>query len=732
MAGQSNLLIYIAALVRRFDDAAWEALANKGLLRRARKDLESGALPMSMDGSGAPDGVRIKAGAFNVFIPEAGPAKATCSCPAASVCQHILAAGLFLQRLELEPDPGTDAGPPAEPKNAAPPPAANDSEWLTLETDTIRKWTGAAEFRAAAKLVLVDNQAVEVATNDGGLLIVRFPALNAECRFTPGTGLDGVIVSGGDPRRTKRLAAAALLALRRARGIPLPDEVVAAGTAAALEESADAPRSRAEILDSVRATLQESVSVGLTHLGESTGGRLTTLSISALGVNLPRLALSLRGLADEIHLHTTRSAQADTSRCLLSMARVYALSEALVHSTRADLVGVHRSQYEDVESLELTGVCAYPWRTPSGYRGLTVLLWDERRKEWCSWSDARPEGQSAGFDPRSSYGADVGWEGGLSPQRLSRSRVRLRHARRNRAGRLSSSSRCLAAALGPTPGGAAFFGERLFINWNKLRAYSAAGSPLGLHEYQPLREIVVVQPARWLDRKFDSVGQILRWWLEDDAGDLIALELLFDTWTQQAIKNLESLTAPDRESPWQIVARVQRQAGTWSLYPLTLLRGTGSAAHQGEILHLHLDALFVLPPIVPDRPPMPLGAQCVPSEAEESEVGEPSIPDDNGDDPLLDGTSLDRTLAELEGHLEAWSERGCETVNTPQSGWFKHLSATFQTRGLSSLEHATSQIMRSGSTSKIRAAALLRCRYLCLLHRQAASSLQVQLRNINP
>ena len=42
MAGEDDLLNKLTALVAAFDDAAWEALASKGLLRRARKDLEKG------------------------------------------------------------------------------------------------------------------------------------------------------------------------------------------------------------------------------------------------------------------------------------------------------------------------------------------------------------------------------------------------------------------------------------------------------------------------------------------------------------------------------------------------------------------------------------------------------------------------------------------------------------------------------------------------------------------
>ena len=42
MVSEDNLLNKLIALVAGFDDASWEALASKGLLRRARKDIEKG------------------------------------------------------------------------------------------------------------------------------------------------------------------------------------------------------------------------------------------------------------------------------------------------------------------------------------------------------------------------------------------------------------------------------------------------------------------------------------------------------------------------------------------------------------------------------------------------------------------------------------------------------------------------------------------------------------------
>ena len=108
----STLREQLAVQLRRFDDDALVALANKGLLRRAQKDLEKNQ-PVTVED--ASDRVTVSLGDIRVSFDARGPAHAKCSCPAASVCQHILAAVIFLQK--------SSATTAEEPQRAATNPA---------------------------------------------------------------------------------------------------------------------------------------------------------------------------------------------------------------------------------------------------------------------------------------------------------------------------------------------------------------------------------------------------------------------------------------------------------------------------------------------------------------------------------------------------------------------------------------------------------------------------------
>ena len=179
MASQDNLLSKVTALVATFDDASWEALASKGLLRRARKDLENG-VQVEVAGEG-PTALQIDVPPFVISIPVSGPAKATCTCPAPGVCQHILVAGLYLRSLTS-----------SAPKERVG--ATEDSireEIASLTPGRLKSWAGAADYRAGIALLKKNSSAPVI--KYGETVVVRLMPGGIEVRLVPGGGLDGMI-----------------------------------------------------------------------------------------------------------------------------------------------------------------------------------------------------------------------------------------------------------------------------------------------------------------------------------------------------------------------------------------------------------------------------------------------------------------------------------------------------------------------------------------------------------
>ncbi|WP_329253656.1 hypothetical protein OG417_11095 [Actinoallomurus sp. NBC_01490] len=117
------------------DTDALVALANRGLVKRAARELDAGAVPtLSTDADGAvrgrfPDGVEV------VFPVGAGLDTASCTCPATGVCRHRVGLVLAYQRETESAESG-----PAE-------------EWSpgSIDDETLRQVLGARTVTAARR-----------------------------------------------------------------------------------------------------------------------------------------------------------------------------------------------------------------------------------------------------------------------------------------------------------------------------------------------------------------------------------------------------------------------------------------------------------------------------------------------------------------------------------------------------------------------------------------------------
>lgn len=660
MAGGEDLLTALGRAVAALDDAALAALASPGLLRRARKDLESGETVEIPDPAAVP--LRLRVADCEVAIPAAGPAAATCTCPAPGICRHVLMALLHLrQRLE---------NPPETPEPA----------W-TLEE--VARWAGKKTLTEARRL-LAAASVVEVEEGGPGAVTVRFPEFGVECRLLPGAGLDGMIANA-PPKVRKRFLAAAMLAWLRTKGQVLEEEPAGERT---LKEPAGAPRTRAQVITEARELFAEMLTVGLSHLSASHGQRLATLAVSALGANLPRLSRVLRGLGEECGLLLQRHVRADEGRLFLALARAEALCAALGSGTPTpELVGEHRSRYEAAGTLEIFGAGAFPWRTRSGHGGLTVLFWSPASQGWLTWSESRPAHSTVGFSPTGRYAGDGPWPGVAGPKEASRSRLRLLNARRNGEDRLSSSAGSRAAVLGPSRLEEVGFGARLFLRFADLRRHAAAGHPAGLAERRPGEEIVVLRPARWGSRGFDPLLQVFRWELWDGEGERLLLEIPWDDLGRPAIETLESLH-PEKDGVRGLIGRLAPGAPGYAVTPLVLLR-----RRDPEIVSLGLDAFQGSARRTGDlrKIAAPPGVRS----------------------PWLE--RIEQELGWIEASLEELAESGRRAFgNLPPA--LAAASRDLEALGLPILAAALADLAGSPEDFPRR---LLRARYLCELHREA-------------
>ena len=686
MAGEDNLLNRLVSLLSSFDDSSWEALSSKGLLRRARKDLERITVEVIAETAGT---LQVSVPPFVVSMPASGPAKATCTCPSPGVCQHILIAGLFLQSYS------TAAVAPKEPTTAD----SIRTEVSLLTPEILKSWVGSTDYRKGVALFEKNSMPPVIQYED--TVIIRLLPSGIEVRFVPGSGLDGMFL----PRRNgKSAAVAAMLALRKSLGLEIP----VAAAQQSLVDLSGTPRSKKEILDSACAVLEDAVAVGLSHVSPILAERLVTLGVSAQGARLPRVSLALRTLADEVRSILRREARADEDRLLTLMARVYALMDAIRCSSdqqTMELAGSSRGLYVEVPEMDLAGVGAYTWQTGSGYVGLTVLFWANQTSEFLSWSYARPEIQRA--DARQRFYGEGPWDGTQSPRQVATSRLKLRNGRRTANGRLSSSTQTSALVLGATDPELLDFQDRVFTSWTRLRAYVTSHQPLGFREPNPLDMVVVVLPTRFGNRSFDPISQTFTWETFDVANEALTLSLPFRDWTEQSIRTLEELS-PSEASHWRLIVRLVYEDEALSVEPISILRPEVKA---NPVFQLAFDSFGE------EQSRVSVATSSDTPDIEEIEISEDETSLSEAFIPS--SVALGRVLSELNDRLLAIAEAGAQKGLSSQRQWFTQSTSEVYSLGLTALARSLSTLGQADSG----AAVILKTRYLAYLHAQATAHL---------
>ena len=377
-----------------WDDEALAALTSKGLVRRAAKAVADARLH-NVQG----DSAVVETGGFAVTIGPRGPAAASCPCPAAGVCVHILTAAMLARSAAPDDAAATD---PLE-------------DLLSIEPAAWCREAGAAAVRTA----LASSPEPEGAdlTQVDGRLRIAWPGADP-VTYAPGQGLAGM----SSPAPRSRWSALHLEAVARA--------FVASGQQwnwpqRFLEEA----QSRAEedrpvaLLGRVRSWLGSIVEDGLADLGPSSLASLTELRTELRAARLPRLAGMLGTTVGHLEAVSRRDDGTDDATVLESIARAWALSVAVEDSFPDALTG--RSADTSGGELELCVLGATWWESGSGSRGVDVALWDPAS----SRSLTTTVGRAAGQDPTFTRSLDTIPLWGLPVRALLGHLVRIPQAR---------------------------------------------------------------------------------------------------------------------------------------------------------------------------------------------------------------------------------------------------------------------------------------------------------------
>lgn len=532
-------------------DAALEALASKGLVRRAAADEASGKVAIVSETTTSAE---LTADGETVRIDAAGPERSGCTCPAAGLCRHRLAALIHLRGATIEePAVATEAAP-AETDWAA--------ALVRITADDVVAFAGRT---AAKEAFAAADRAVAALEPRGGDLTVRLAAQDPVL-FRAAGGLDTAVTKAPAQRR-KAAIATAYLAARQALGLPAlaPPAELDPGAPAALDLTG---------LEDVRAFLRRLYAVGLAFTPAALEREAMRLALAGRVETLPRLSALLRRLASGLAALRRRDADADSDDLLAIAAETYALTIALEaapdEQARLALAGAPRQEYAPVGTLELIGLGAQQWEAASGAHGVTAHFFAPPGGRAYSASLARGNRLDPTFHPGEAFHTTPLW--GLPLARTCQAQLTLTGALASPSGRLSSSASTTARARSWAPDRKAVRGWPIaFEDWAALETHLQTALSPRLSTAPGAQSPVVLLAATHAQARFDELTQTLTWPVRDAQGRWIGLTLQFEGPERQRISVLERLIA--RERFWGVVCLAEEDAGRIALSPFALWGG---------------------------------------------------------------------------------------------------------------------------------------------------------------
>ncbi|HGN0867920.1 TPA: SWIM zinc finger family protein [Providencia alcalifaciens] len=410
-----------------YDDDALAVFANVGLLRRARKDLESGKVsPVCLaDGTFASDGQQVT-------LDPQGVQKASCDCSASGCCKHILAAVLWVQTNSDEQliDSTEDNSESVDIEPLL-------IELLAFDVPALIKQNSKPDCRLAVKILQDWQDHAVILDDQSNQLKITIPHYDEPIIYIRGNGFQGMLSSLPEKQqKALHLAAIAKVFLQHNQPWNWPDDLMPnREVTLALSDDEQA------VIATIQRFIHDMLRQGLSHISQSSAAQLHLLNMSARAEGLPRLANYLKRLSYQVKLLAQRHFTMDEGQVLRFIAQISGYLYQLTHASDdkiAQLRAFGRRQYDSkTDILSLTPIHAEWWQTQSGAIGGTFSFWDNQEKKVVQCSQARANTLDPNFTRHTVWQTLAIWK--QTADNLMRSGFELHNPRLSDEGKFAAS-----------------------------------------------------------------------------------------------------------------------------------------------------------------------------------------------------------------------------------------------------------------------------------------------------
>lgn len=421
------------------NEAFLVTLANKGLYKRALKDLETtGQVELTVtDGR-----LQIRLDDITVSL-DPNVAQSTCSCPSKTVCKHILmgifvAAGCASSESETAPAGCENVSPNATPE---PPSSEAWKELKNVDLAQLRKQAGKKLFEDTLRLIqdgwtadFTEGDILEATINTESIT-VYFPKEDSLNRAVCKCGESGLC-------KHKLIAILSYLSLQG---------TLSSNTDGSQPELSLLTEDTLNVLKGASRFIIGILEKGLISCGENEAETAIQYSIRLETCGIGNLARLFRSLSSDIENMLAKHVGFQPLTTFATLSRLHNTITLILRNTQNNemlsrLIEGTRSDYYTTPVGHFTGLGAYPWQTRSGYFGITAYFFYHEKQSICTLTSSMadyyehtqslvtPENLNRQLEMQSF------WNNNASLARLSSSTLVLRNFKLNRQQRLSSST----------------------------------------------------------------------------------------------------------------------------------------------------------------------------------------------------------------------------------------------------------------------------------------------------
>lgn len=409
------------------NEAFLVTLANKGLYKRALKDLETtGQVELTVtDGR-----LQIRLDDITVSL-DPNVAQSTCSCPSKTVCKHILMGILVAAGCE-------DVSPDTTPE---PPSSEAWKELKNVDLALLRKQAGKKLFEDTLRLIqdgwtadFTEGDILEATINTESIT-VYFPKEDSLNRAVCKCGESGLC-------KHKLIAILSYLSLQG---------TLSSDTDGSQPELSLLTEDTLNVLKGASRFIIGILEKGLISCGENEAETAIQYSIRLETYGIGNLARLFRSLSSDIENMLVKHVGFQPLTTFATLSRLHNTITLILRNTQNNeilsrLIEGTRSDYYTTPVGHFTGLGAYPWQTRSGYFGITAYFFYHEKQSICTLTSSMadyyehtqslvtPENLNRQLEMQSF------WNNNASLARLSSSTLVLRNFKLNRQQRLSSST----------------------------------------------------------------------------------------------------------------------------------------------------------------------------------------------------------------------------------------------------------------------------------------------------